>query len=55
MMSSPVFVGTGFDPKDGSASRAKAEWIVKAPKGTQVTVSARTERAGKVSATLTCD
>lgn len=55
MMSSPVFVGTGFDPKDGSASRAKAEWIIEAPKGTKLIVSARTERAGKVSATVTCD
>jgi len=55
MMSSPVFVGTGFDPKDGSASRAKAEWIVEAPKGTKLTVSAHAERAGKVSAALVCE
>jgi len=54
MMSSPVFVGTGFDPKDGSASRARAEWLIEAPKGAAVTVSARQERSGKVSAKLIC-
>lgn len=55
MMSSPIFVGTGFDPTDGMASRAKCEWVIEAPKGTEVSVSARQERSGKVSATLKCE
>ncbi|HEY9026681.1 MAG TPA: M14 family metallopeptidase [Burkholderiaceae bacterium] len=36
-----------------TADRALQEWIVRAPRGTQVTVSARADRAGAVAATIT--
>ncbi len=40
----------GFDPTD---DRAKAEWIVRAPAGTTVSVTARHARAGIIRADLT--
>lgn len=39
-------------PGDITNDRAIAEWVVKAPKGTQVTVTARHERAGTVRETV---
>jgi hypothetical protein len=38
---------------DGSADRAKAEWIVRAAEGTAVTMTARQPRAGVATATVT--
>jgi hypothetical protein len=50
MMATPVFLGTGFDATDGKDSRACVEWLVEAPPGTSVGLSARQERSGKVTA-----
>jgi len=55
MMASPVFIGTGFDPMDGGSNRAKIEWLVEAAPGTKIDVTARQERSGKVTATVTCE
>ncbi len=55
MMATPVFIGTGFDPMDGMASRKKVEWLIEAPAGTKITVGARQERSGKLAATLVCE
>ncbi len=55
MMPSPIFVGTGFDPRDGAVSRIKCQWIVQAAKGTTVTLSAHQERSGRVEASLACE
>ncbi|MEH6634562.1 MAG: M14 family metallopeptidase [Halioglobus sp.] len=55
MMASPVFMSTGFDPMDGDSNRVKIEWLVEAPPGTRVNVSARQARSGKVSATIVCE
>ena len=37
---------------DGTSDRAKAEWIIRAPKGTVVAVEARHDRAGVVRASV---
>ena len=55
MMASPIFMGTGFDSMDGDSNRVKIDWLVEAPPGTRVNVSARQERSGKVSATVVCE
>ena len=41
--------------RDITADRAVAEWVVRAPKGTQLALSARADRAGAVKATVTLD
>jgi murein tripeptide amidase MpaA len=47
-----LHTGVSFWPNVGvTADRAHADWIVKAPAGTSVGLSARHERAGRVSAT----
>jgi hypothetical protein len=38
---------------DASTDRVRVEWVVEAPAGATVTVTARHERTGKTSATLT--
>jgi hypothetical protein len=38
-----------------TADRAVAEWIVRAPQGTRLALSARTERAGAVRAEVSLD
>ncbi len=43
------WAGQAVDPTDDSA---KAEWVVRAPRGTEITVRARHERAGKVQAAV---
>jgi murein tripeptide amidase MpaA len=40
-------------PTDITADRATVEWVVRAPKGTEITVCARHERAGVVRETVT--
>ncbi|MGD2041119.1 MAG: M14 family metallopeptidase, partial [Anaerolineae bacterium] len=42
----------GYYPSDVTADRAKVEWVVRAPQGGQVTVTARHERAGTIRTTL---
>ncbi|HSJ52919.1 MAG TPA: M14 family metallopeptidase, partial [Anaerolineae bacterium] len=42
-----------FSPWDPTDDRAKAEWVVRASEGSQVTVTARHERAGTVSTLVT--
>jgi hypothetical protein len=37
---------------DGTAERAKAEWVVRAPAGTEVRVEARHDRAGVVRSSV---
>jgi hypothetical protein len=46
---------SGWLARDGDATddRAKAEWVVRAPKGTVIGLSARHERAGAVRAEVT--
>ena len=39
---------------DVTDDRAKAEWIVQAPPGTQISLTAQHDRAGTVRATVTC-
>jgi murein tripeptide amidase MpaA len=41
--------------RDITADRAVAEWVVRAPKGTQLALRARADRAGAVKATVTLD
>jgi len=41
--------------RDITADRAVAEWVVRAPKGTKLAVSARAERAGAVKAEVSLD
>ncbi len=38
---------------DASTDRARVEWVVEAPAGATLTVTARHDRVGKISATLT--
>ena len=40
-------------PTDVTTDRAKVDWVVNAPAGTEVSVVARHDRAGTVRATLT--
>ncbi len=42
-------------PRDATADRAVAEWVVQAPRGTRLSLSARAERAGAVCAELVLD
>jgi murein tripeptide amidase MpaA len=42
-------------PREATADRAVAEWVVRAPRGTTLTVSARCERAGAVRAEVSLD
>jgi hypothetical protein len=42
-------------PREATADRAVAEWVVRAPRGTTLTVSARCERAGTVRAEVSLD
>jgi murein tripeptide amidase MpaA len=42
----------GFSPYDPTDDRLKVEWVVKAPPGTVVKLTARHERAGRVSAEI---
>ena len=41
--------------RDITADRAVAEWVVRAPKGTQLALSARADRAGAVKTTVSLD
>jgi hypothetical protein len=41
--------------REVTADRAVAEWVVRAPKGTQIALSARADRAGVVRTTVTLD
>lgn len=41
--------------REVTADRAVAEWVVRAPKGTQIALSARAERAGLVRTSVTLD
>ncbi|MBC7954879.1 MAG: hypothetical protein H7Y33_03285 [Cytophagales bacterium] len=41
--------------RDITADRAVAEWVVRAPKGTTLAVSARAARAGAVKTTVSLD
>lgn len=52
MMASPVFMGTGFDASDGRDTRACVEWLVEAPPGTSIELSAEQERSGRVTASV---
>jgi murein tripeptide amidase MpaA len=44
-----------FSPWDPTDDRAKVEWVVRAPQGSQVTLTARHERAGTVSTQVMLD
>jgi murein tripeptide amidase MpaA len=44
-----------FSPWDPTEDRAKVEWVVRAPQGSRVTLTARHERAGTVSTQVTLD
>ncbi|MDP1691649.1 MAG: hypothetical protein Q8L49_06820 [Burkholderiaceae bacterium] len=41
--------------RDITADRAFAEWVVRAPKGTRVSLSAQADRAGAVHGEVTLD
>jgi len=42
-------------PREVTADRAVAEWVVKAPKGTRFAITARADRAGVVRSEVTLD
>jgi hypothetical protein len=44
---------TTFWNSDPTDDRAKVEWVVKAPKGSRVTITAEHQRAGKISQLVT--
>ncbi|MGJ3238102.1 MAG: carboxypeptidase, partial [Anaerolineae bacterium] len=46
---------TPWSISPSTADRVKVEWVVHAPQGGDVTLTARHDRAGKVQATITLD
>jgi len=48
-------VPVSFSPWDPTEDRAKVEWVVRAPQGSQVTLTARHERAGTVTTQVTLE